>query len=126
MSDYGGDDGDDGYEPYEPAEPTFDEDEPGFEPQDPDDVENPDGTARNPHAGAGHDDPDALGNGNVNGNAHTIVSVGEGEGTRSAGKKNAVVGLREKKIPESKRSTTPYMTKYERARVLGTRALQIR
>lgn len=44
----------------------------------------------------------------------------------AAGKKNAVVGLREKKIPDSKRSTTPYMTKYERARVLGTRALQIR
>ena len=32
----------------------------------------------------------------------------------------------DKKIPEDKRSTTPYMTKYERARVLGTRALQIR
>lgn len=25
-----------------------------------------------------------------------------------------------------KRTTTPYMTKYEKARVLGTRALQIR
>ncbi len=42
------------------------------------------------------------------------------------GKKNAVVGLREKKIARGERSTTPYMTKYERARVLGTRALQIR
>jgi len=28
-------------------------------------------------------------------------------------------------IPKEKRSTTPYMTKYERARILGTRALQI-
>jgi DNA-directed RNA polymerase I, II, and III subunit RPABC2 len=28
-------------------------------------------------------------------------------------------------IPKSKRITTKYMTKYERARVLGTRALQI-
>lgn len=28
-------------------------------------------------------------------------------------------------IPKDKRATTPYMTKYERARVLGTRALQI-
>ena len=27
--------------------------------------------------------------------------------------------------PSQKRITTPYMTKYERARVLGTRALQI-
>lgn len=33
---------------------------------------------------------------------------------------------KEKKIPNDKRSTTPYMTKYERARILGTRALQIR
>lgn len=28
-------------------------------------------------------------------------------------------------IPRDERTTTPYMTKYERARVLGTRALQI-
>jgi DNA-directed RNA polymerase I, II, and III subunit RPABC2 len=33
---------------------------------------------------------------------------------------------RELAIPKEKRTTTPYMTKYERARVLGTRALQIR
>lgn len=30
------------------------------------------------------------------------------------------------KIPNEDRQTTPYMTKYERARILGTRALQIR
>ncbi len=29
------------------------------------------------------------------------------------------------RVPPEKRMTTPYMTKYERARVLGTRALQI-
>lgn len=34
--------------------------------------------------------------------------------------------VREKKVPTEQRATTPYMTKYERARVLGTRALQIR
>lgn len=28
-------------------------------------------------------------------------------------------------VPREKRTTTPYMTKYERARILGTRALQI-
>lgn len=31
-----------------------------------------------------------------------------------------------KKVPKEQRNTTPYMTKYEKARVLGTRALQIR
>ena len=29
------------------------------------------------------------------------------------------------RVDNDKRITTPYMTKYERARVLGTRALQI-
>lgn len=33
--------------------------------------------------------------------------------------------LKEKSIPKEERTTTPYMTKYERARILGTRALQI-
>ena len=70
-----------------------------------------------------HDDPDAkIPNGN---NVVTVGDPNQGGGA-VGGKKNAVVGLREKKIPEEKRSTTPYMTKYERARVLGTRALQIR
>ncbi|PRT53796.1 DNA-directed RNA polymerases I, II, and III subunit RPABC2 [Wickerhamiella sorbophila] len=32
---------------------------------------------------------------------------------------------RELAVPKEERTTTPYMTKYERARVLGTRALQI-
>jgi len=55
----------------------------------------------------------------------TVVEV-NGEGGQQPVKKNAVLGLKEKKIEDHKRSTTPYMTKYERARVLGTRALQIR
>lgn len=33
--------------------------------------------------------------------------------------------LKEKAIAKEDRTTTPYMTKYERARILGTRALQI-
>ncbi|KAK4507609.1 hypothetical protein PRZ48_001344 [Zasmidium cellare] len=38
---------------------------------------------------------------------------------------NTVKSVKSKKIATEKRTTTPYMTKYERARVLGTRALQI-
>lgn len=126
------------YEPYEPDEPAFDDDEP-FEPQDPDDVENPDGSH---HLGVngdnGTEDPDSrLATNGANGE-RTIIAVddpsaqngggtgGGGSGGSAGTRKNAVVGLREKKIEDSKRSTTPYMTKYERARVLGTRALQIR
>lgn len=47
-------------------------------------------------------------------------------GTDSAANAAKPTSDSDKKIPEHKRSTTPYMTKYERARVLGTRALQIR
>ena len=49
-----------------------------------------------------------------------------GEGSQQQVRKNAVLGLKEKRIEDDRRTTTPYMTKYERARVLGTRALQIR
>ena len=38
----------------------------------------------------------------------------------------ALSSEKDKKVPNDKRTTTPYMTKYEKARVLGTRALQIR
>src|SRR5690554_3881706 len=34
--------------------------------------------------------------------------------------------LKDRKIASEDRTTTPYMTKYEKARILGTRALQIR
>lgn len=55
---------------------------------------------------------------------HVVIS---GDPSAAA---NALKGndksIKDKKIPESERTTTPYMTKYERARILGTRALQIR
>jgi hypothetical protein len=35
-------------------------------------------------------------------------------------------GLHGERQPNKERVTTPYLTKYERARILGTRALQIR
>ncbi|GAO13131.1 hypothetical protein UVI_02024890 [Ustilaginoidea virens] len=54
---------------------------------------------------------------------HVVIS---GDPSAAA---NAVKGgeksVKDKKIPENERTTTPYMTKYERARILGTRALQI-
>ena len=107
---------------YDPYEPTYDEDEP-FSPQDPDDVEN--SNAQTPAPG-GTEDPDTLMPA-TNGVGGAVVEInGGGDVNQQQGKKNAVLGLKAKKIPEHERSTTPYMTKYERARVLGTRALQIR
>lgn len=126
-------------------EPTFDDDEP-VEPDDDqagqDDEDNPtlatdqmamnDGDAMD----ADHPPNGTLVNG-VNGN--NIVTSGPpagggvvGDPSASGPKRGALaaagatVGFKEKKIPNEKRTTTPYMTKYERARVLGTRALQIR
>lgn len=54
-----------------------------------------------------------------------MVHVGDPSAAAAARNNNTVQGLKEKRIPNEKRTTTPYMTKYERARVLGTRALQI-
>ena len=38
----------------------------------------------------------------------------------------AATGITGEQQPNKVRVTTPYLTKYERARILGTRALQIR
>lgn len=68
----------------------------------------------------GGEDPDQL--------EDNIVVSGDASGA-AAGKdkvKNSVDAEKEKKVPNENRTTTPYMTKYEKARVLGTRALQIR
>lgn len=96
---------------YEPGEQDFDN-----EPEDflnPDDVEEGEGAA------------DGYENGSyapaVNGE-RVVVS-----GDPNAGHSGRVMEqAREKKVPNDQRTTTPYMTKYEKARVLGTRALQIR
>ena len=45
---------------------------------------------------------------------------------QTAGTSTAGGGMRGERQPNKTRVTTPYLTKYERARVLGTRALQIR
>jgi len=51
-----------------------------------------------------------------------VIISGDSSATANATKDKSV---KDKKIPDDQRMTTPYMTKYERARILGTRALQI-
>lgn len=53
-------------------------------------------------------------------------NIVSGDPNAGASKGKVMLQQREKKVPNDQRTTTPYMTKYERARVLGTRALQIR
>ncbi|PHH69057.1 hypothetical protein CDD83_5844 [Cordyceps sp. RAO-2017] len=54
-----------------------------------------------------------------------VVVSGDPSAAASALKGGGEKSVKDKKIAESDRTTTPYMTKYERARILGTRALQI-
>ena len=76
------------------------------------------------------DGPDDEGkvNGDMDGeDMNNIVMSGDISAQERAAKSlNTVKGVKDKKISNENRTTTPYMTKYERARVLGTRALQIR
>jgi DNA-directed RNA polymerase I, II, and III subunit RPABC2 len=94
---------------YDNDEPDFDMDEP-LEPYDPDEeTHNPDGTA--------------LGEDQENFEQANVVESGDPSAAANRGKGKDV---KDKKIAKENRTTTPYMTKYERARILGTRALQIR
>ena len=88
-------------------------------------------------AAAGNN-PDAMdvdgrnttnGNGNLDStdyDSRNVVTSGDVDAAAAARDLNTVKGVKNKKIPVERRTTTPYMTKYEKARVLGTRALQIR
>ncbi|CAG7926158.1 unnamed protein product [Penicillium olsonii] len=101
MSDYGNDDVEETFD-YEPGEDVFDEPEEqeGLEGED-----HMEGDDYNPVA-----------------NGENVVVSGD----PNAGYSGKVMEQsREKKVPNDQRTTTPYLTKYERARVLGTRALQI-
>lgn len=115
MSDYGDDDAQGAFgDDYDGGD--FNDDEP-LEPELDDDAE-----ANGDDLDGATADPDARRPAGENNN---IVVSGDASAGQKA-KTNAVAALKEKKIPNEKRMTTPYMTKYERARVLGTRALQIR
>ena len=62
----------------------------------------------------------------VNGVDHDIdQTMASGDATQDDGAPTQV-GLTGERQPNKNRVTTPYLTKYERARILGTRALQIR
>lgn len=67
----------------------------------------------------GGEDPDVDDNIVVSGDAHAAAAAKDKV-------KNSVDAEKAKKVAPENRTTTPYMTKYEKARVLGTRALQIR
>ncbi|RFU33201.1 hypothetical protein B7463_g3111, partial [Scytalidium lignicola] len=113
MSDYGGDENG-GFSPggYENEEPDYDPEEP-IEPFEAD-LE----TAPQVDDIAVGQNPDQL---LMTGDRGVVVS---GDPAAAANKVKDKAP-KDKKIPNDQRTTTPYMTKYERARILGTRALQI-
>ncbi|KAI9740681.1 MAG: DNA-directed RNA polymerases I II and III subunit RPABC2 [Claussenomyces sp. TS43310] len=115
MSDYGGDDDAGGFSPaYDNEEPDYDPEEP-IEPLEGDVEVN--GQVDDIKAGQ---NPDQL---LTHGDRGVVVS---GDPAAAANKGRAGdKAPQEKKIANDQRTTTPYMTKYERARILGTRALQI-
>jgi len=133
MSDYGNDDGGEA----EFNDHAYDEEPDNFEPDAFDENEPYDRDAHGDHDneddlegatnGGDHSNgingirthgtgPEFIASGDV---AAAAASQGRGAGS------GTVTDESKKKIPNDKRTTTPYMTKYERARLLGTRALQI-
>ncbi|RYP06125.1 hypothetical protein DL764_003347 [Monosporascus ibericus] len=102
MSDFG-DDRDMGAE-----EPMFDDEEPLDEELEP---EVPEADEEEYNRRGAEEEENVVISGDPSAQAN------RGQGTDKSHK--------DKKIPNEERSTTPYMTKYERARILGTRALQI-
>ncbi|KAI0909609.1 RNA polymerase, subunit omega/K/RPB6 [Ustulina deusta] len=111
MSDYGDDNdlggGDGGID-----EPVYEEEEDVFEDElDPEVQED------------GDDDFNRRGNEEE----ENVVIAGDPSATATNAQKgpSANKSIKDKRIPNEERTTTPYMTKYEKARILGTRALQI-
>ncbi|KAG0646685.1 DNA-directed RNA polymerases and III subunit rpabc2 [Hyphodiscus hymeniophilus] len=111
MSDGGYDEG--GGDDYDAG---FDEEEPVYdpEPEDPDEFQR-----------------DIVDDAAVGQNPDQLLTTGEsgvvesGDPSAAANRTGRDKAPKDKKISNDKRQTTPYMTKYERARILGTRALQI-
>jgi DNA-directed RNA polymerase I, II, and III subunit RPABC2 len=87
-------------------------DEPMYEDEDVNEYYEPEVAEDDDPAAAGRDDQDNV---VISGDPSAAANVLKG----------ADKSVRDMKIPDDQRTTTPYMTKYERARILGTRALQI-
>ena len=119
---------------YGDYEPTFEDEEP-VEPEVEDaEIDNAEYT-QDPDAAPDGEAVDGNGDSQmVNGinginGAHgnnTVVSSGDPSAAAAATRNTGPTPRKAMKIPTEDRTTTPYMTKYEKARVLGTRALQIR
>lgn len=93
-------------------EPAFDEDPDEYYEPEPEPADE-DGAAVAPeHEGENQDTDHVVASGDPN------AAANHGKGNEKSHK--------DKKIPNDQRTTTPFMTKYEKARILGTRALQIR
>ncbi|KAF2141934.1 uncharacterized protein K452DRAFT_227485 [Aplosporella prunicola CBS 121167] len=111
MSDYGGGDDDAGFKRRNSEPEVYDDiSEPG----------EPEPYYEDEDVAGGHEDPDQR-----RAEGENIVVSGDASAAAHAKITNTVADQSRKRIPDDQRSTTPYMTKYERARVLGTRALQI-
>lgn len=86
-------------------------DEPSFEDEELNDYYDPEVEEENRAENGGEDDENVVIGGDPSAAANAV--------------KNGDKSIKDKRIPDEERTTTPYMTKYERARILGTRALQI-
>lgn len=100
--------------------PTYENDEPEYDPEEPAEP-----FEAQLHANGNVDDIEAGQNPDkllATGDRGVVISGDPSAAANKSGGK----APKDKKIAHDKRTTTPYMTKYERARILGTRALQIR
>lgn len=73
------------------------------------------------------ENPEGLGEGGEIGNSDPTGQA-NGDGGMTTGDQQQPItgaGISGERQPNAVRVTTPYLTKYERARILGTRALQI-
>ncbi|KAF7879525.1 hypothetical protein EAF04_000720 [Stromatinia cepivora] len=100
--------------------PTYDADEPEEPDYDPEGIEDTNNvsTGEVDDVAVSTQNPDQL----LTTGERGVVTSGD---VHAANRAKSNIAPKDKKIPKEQRTTTPYMTKYERARILGTRALQI-